>query len=263
MIDIHHHCLPGVDDGPRDGAEAVALCRMSAEEGIEAIVATPHVLRGRWKNTSRAQLESILADLQSRVGDAPRLLLGSEYFFAHDIAEVMRGGAIIPLAGSRYILVEFVSHAVPPLVLQPLHAVMLDGWTPVIAHPERNAVLQSKPELVAQLVRAGVKMQVTTGSVTGDFGEEARSAAIRLLRLGCVHFMATDAHNRPKRPPRFRQARAKVADLCGEGVARALFVDNPRAVIEGKGLPYDPDIPETVEKSGLMNRLRGLFGPRS
>src|SRR5438874_4992214 len=150
MIDIHHHCLPGVDDGPRTMAESVDLCRMSADEGIETIVATPHVLRGRWKNTSRAQLETILNDLQGRIGASPRLLLGSEYFFAHDIAEVMRGGkSIIPLAGSRYILVEFASHAVPPLVLQPLHALQLDGWTPIIAHPERNAVLQSKPELVA------------------------------------------------------------------------------------------------------------------
>jgi protein-tyrosine phosphatase len=263
MIDIHHHCLPGVDDGPRNAAEAVDLCRMSADEGIETIVATPHVLRGRWKNTSRAQLESILADLQSRIGDAPRLILGSEYFFAHDIAEVMRGGAIIPLAGSRYILVEFASQAVPPLVMQPLHSVMLEGWTPIIAHPERNAVLQSKPELVAAMARAGVKMQVTTGSVTGEFGEEARQAAVRLLRAGWVHFMATDAHNRAKRPPRFREAREKVAALCGEGVARALFVDNPRAVIEGEGLPYDPEIPERVETPGVMDRLRALFGPRS
>ena len=263
MIDIHHHCLPGVDDGPRTADEAADLCRMSADEGIETIVATPHVLRGRWKNTSRPQLESILADLQSRVGDAPRLLLGSEYFFAHDVAEVMRGGAIIPLAGSRCFLVEFAAQAIPPLVLQPLHAVMLDGWTPIIAHPERNAVLQSKPELVAAMARAGVKMQVTTGSVTGEFGEEARSAAIRWLRAGYVHFMATDAHNRARRPPRFREARAKVAELCGESVARALFVDNPRAVVEGRGLPYDPDIPERLQKAGVMDRIRAFFGPRS
>src|SRR5438067_7156773 len=189
MIDIHHHCLPGVDDGPRNVDESVDLCRMSADEGIDTIVATPHVLRGRWKNTSRPQLEKTLSDLQSHVGDAPRLLLGSEYFFAHDIAEVMRGGSIIPLAGSRYILVEFASNAIPPLVLQPLHAVMLDGWTPIIAHPERNTVLQSKPELVAAMARAGAKMQVTTGSVLGDFGEEARAAAAQWLRAGFVHFM--------------------------------------------------------------------------
>src|SRR5436853_6430144 len=109
MIDLHHHCLPGVDDGPRSADEAADLCRMSPDEGIETIVATPHVLRGRWKNSSRGQLQSILADLRGRVGDMPRLVLGSEYFFGHDIAEVMRAGTIIPLAGSRYILVEFAS----------------------------------------------------------------------------------------------------------------------------------------------------------
>jgi len=260
MIDIHHHCLPGVDDGPRTVAEAVDLCRMSADEGIETIVATPHVLRGRWKNTSRAQLEKTLADLQDRIGDTPRLLLGSEYFFAHDIAEVMRAGSIIPLAGSRYILVEFASNAIPPLVLQPLHAVMLDGWIPIIAHPERNTVLQSKPELVAAMVRAGAKMQVTTGSVLGDFGEEARVAAMQFLRTGWVHLMATDAHNNQRRPPRFRIAQERIAELYGEAVARALFLDNPRAVTEGRALPYDPDIPEEVEKPGVMARIRALFG---
>src|SRR5256885_16303171 len=109
MIDIHHHCLPGVDDGPRNTAEAVDLCRMAAEEGIETIVATPHVLRGRWKNTSRAQLTSILDELRRNVGETPRIILGSEYFFAHDMDEMLRTETIIPLAGSRYILVEFSS----------------------------------------------------------------------------------------------------------------------------------------------------------
>ena len=208
-------------------------------------------------------METLIADLQSRVG-APRLLLGSEYFFAHDVAEVLRAGnAIIPLAGSRYILVEFASHAVPPLVLQPLHSVMLEGYTPIVAHPERNAVLQSKPELVVAMARAGVKMQVTTGSVTGEFGEEARTTAIQWLRAGLVHFMATDAHNGAKRPPRFRAARERVAELAGEAVAQALFVDNPRAVIEGRGLPYDPETPEKVAKTGVMSRIRTFFGSGS
>ena len=43
MIDIHHHCLPGVDDGPRELSEAAEMCAAAAEEGIETIVATPHV----------------------------------------------------------------------------------------------------------------------------------------------------------------------------------------------------------------------------
>ena len=35
---------------------------MAREAGIETIVATPHVLRGRWQNTSRPKLEG-LADM--------------------------------------------------------------------------------------------------------------------------------------------------------------------------------------------------------
>src|SRR5512142_1490099 len=115
MIDIHHHCLPAVDDGPRDWPEAVEMCAASAEEGIETIVVTPHVLRGRWRPVSHADLNAKIEELRVRTNDTPHLLLGSEYFFAHDMPEVLRGGtSVIPLAASRAVLVEFASNAVPP-----------------------------------------------------------------------------------------------------------------------------------------------------
>jgi protein-tyrosine phosphatase len=261
MIDIHHHCLPGVDDGPRSLSEAVELCRMAADEGIETIVATPHVLRGRWKNTSRVQLTAILDELRGKIGETPHIVLGSEYFFAHDMDEMLRGQSIIPLADSRYVLVEFASHAVPPLVRDPLYHVQLDGWIPVIAHPERNIVFQSKPEFLASLIRIGVKTQVTTGSVMGEFGPEAQAAAIDWLKRGWVHFMATDAHNETKRPPRFRAARERVVDLVGEQTAQALFVDNPKSIVENRGLVYDPDVPEWSghDSGGLFSRIRKML----
>jgi protein-tyrosine phosphatase len=261
MIDIHHHCLPGVDDGPRTMAESVDLCRMAADEGIDTIVATPHVLRGRWKNTSRAQLEKVLDDLRAAVGDRPHILLGSEYFFGHDMDEMLRTESILPLAGGRYVLVEFSSHTVPPLVREPLYRVQLNGWTPVIAHPERNIVFQSKPEFLASLIRIGVKTQVTTGSVTGEFGPEAQAAAIDWLQRGWVHVMATDAHNATKRQPRFRAARERVVELVGEEIAQSLFVDNPKSIVESRGLVYDPDLPESSgsESGRLFGRLRKLF----
>jgi protein-tyrosine phosphatase len=261
MIDIHHHCLPGVDDGPRTLAESVDLCRMAADEGIETIVATPHVLRGRWQNTSREQLAAILERLRAAVGDTPHLVLGSEYFFGHDMDEMLRTQSILPLAGGRYILIEFASHTVPPLVRDPLYRIQLDGWIPVIAHPERNVVFQAKPDFLASLIRIGVKTQVTTGSVMGEFGAEAAAAAIDWLKRGWVHVMATDAHNVTKRQPRFRAARAKVADLVGEKIAQALFVDNPKSIVESRGLVYDPDLPDSsgAQSGHLFSRLRKMF----
>jgi protein-tyrosine phosphatase len=175
--------------------------------------------------------------------------------------EMLRTESILPLAGGRYVLVEFSSHTVPPLVRDPLYRVQLNGWMPIIAHPERNVVFQSKPEFLASLIRIGVKTQVTTGSVMGEFGPEAQAAAVDWLQRGWVHVMATDAHNVTKRQPRFRAARERVASLAGEEVAQWLFVDNPKSIVESRGLVYDPDLPDaSADESGrLIGRIRKFF----
>lgn len=255
MIDIHHHCLPGIDDGPRDMDEAVDLCAMAAAESIETIVATPHVLRGRWRTASSEELRSRLEELRERTGDRPHLLLGSEYFFGHDMVEVLAdGNAILPLADSRYILVEFAANSIPPLVEQPFYRLQLDGWTPVIAHPERNTALQARPELLLRLIEAGARTQVTTASLLGDFGATARRTAEFLLRSGMVHFLATDAHNPGRRPPRVLAARDAVCDLVGEAAWHALTIDNPAAVIAGTALPFTPE-PQLSSSGGLFTRF--------
>jgi protein-tyrosine phosphatase len=257
VIDLHHHCLPGVDDGPRTWDEAVELCGIAAEEGIETIVATPHVLRGRWRRVPRAELQATLEELRARTNDTPRLLLGSEYFFAHDINEVLaEGTSIVPLGPSRAILVELASHAVPPMLEQPLHRAQLDGWTILLAHPERNFVLQARPELLAALVRIGVRTQVTAASFTGGFGDAAQRAAVAWLQRGLVHVVATDAHSVGKRPPRIREARERIAEIAGENAAQALFVDNPRAILKDETLAWEPEVPYSVPPGGVFARLK-------
>ncbi len=259
MIDIHHHCLPGVDDGPREWDEAVAMCRAAAEEGITAIVATPHVLRGRWKTFGIPELEARIAELRERVGESPRLVLGSEYFFAHDVVEVLqRRDAIVPLAGSRYVLVELAANSLPPMIEQPFYRMQLEGWIPVLAHPERNLVLQTNPGALAELIEHGVKTQVTAGSLTGEFGPEARQAAETFLRRNLVHFIATDAHNMSRRVPRVREARAVLEELAGSNAADALMVHNPLAVVENRALPWDPE-PAKEPEGGFFTRFRSFF----
>ena len=45
MLDLHCHILPGVDDGPRTLAEALAVARRCVADGITHITATPHCHR--------------------------------------------------------------------------------------------------------------------------------------------------------------------------------------------------------------------------
>ncbi len=238
------------------------MCRLAADEGIETIIATPHVLRGRWPVYTPLELEQRIETLREKTGNRPRLVLGSEYWFGHDMPEVLQAGtAIVPLAGSRYVLLELAANSVPPMFEQPLYRVQLDGWIPIIAHPERNLIFQKRPDLLAVLVRSGTRTQVTATSLTGEFGREARAAAEMFLDRGLVHFVATDAHNTTKRPPRIREASAALRGRVGEEIADALLRDNPRAVLENRPIPYDPEPSETRE-DGLFTRLRSFFRSR-
>lgn len=262
MIDIHHHCLPGIDDGPREIAESVEMCRMAADEGIETIIATPHVLRGRWRTATRAEMEAGIGELRERVGATPRLILGSEYFFAHDMVETLQSGqSIVPLAGSRYVLIELAANLVPPLLEQPLYRAQLEGWVPVLAHPERNIVLQSRPEMLAALLRHGVRVQITASSLTGAFGPEARRASETFLARRLVHFVATDAHNCGKRPPLVKESLARLRDLAGDDVADALTRSNPLCVVENRPLDWDPE-PRDGPSPGFFTRVRSFFHGR-
>lgn len=263
MIDLHHHCLPNVDDGPREWDEAVAMLAMAAEEGIETIVATPHVLRGRWPVRSIQELEERANLLREKTGDTPRLLLGSEYYFSHDMADLLQAGnSIVPLAGSRYVLLELAANSVPPMFEQPLYRAQLNGWIPIIAHPERNLVFQKQPELLAELIHHGARMQITATSLVGAFGNSARMAAENFLRLGLVHFIATDAHNMDKRTPRLRESLEALRGIAEERVIQALTRDNPQAVLDNRPLPFVPDPAEEMPVDGLFTRLWSFFRSR-
>ena len=120
-------------------------------------------------------------------------------------------------------------------------------------------MLQSKPEVLASLVRLGVRTQVTAASVTGGFGDDAQRAALAWLRAGLVHVIATDAHSVEKRPPRIREARARVAEIVGEEAAEALFVGNPRAILGDQTLAWEPEVPYPTQPGGVIARLRRLL----
>ena len=68
----------------------------------------------------------------------------------------------------------------------------------------------------------------------GKFGSSAQEVAERWLAEGAVHFVASDAHNVTSRPLRLKETFDRLAETHGDEVARALLVDNPLAVFEGR-----------------------------
>jgi len=240
MIDLHCHILPGVDDGAQSLEEAAAMCRLAAHDGCEAMVATPHQRRGEWWNSDREGLSALADELQDIVGPDFRVYLGGEIHVDSGLlaeVEKLPGGGILPLAGSRYLLVELDSQGTATEAIHLVHELAVAGWFPVIAHPEFIPWLATDPELVERLVSLGATVQVTAMSVTGDFGRRPQNDVFTLLDAGLVHFVASDSHGVRRRPPGLKRSHDLIAGRWGEDVARRLVTDNPRAVVTDRPLP--------------------------
>jgi len=243
MIDLHCHVLPGIDDGPQSLEQALEMCRLAAADGCEALVATPHQRKSDWWNCDRAALAALRRRLQEAVGPTPRILAGGEIRVdPRLLAEMLAlseddAHGPLPLAGSRYLLLEFGSDAGLPEAADLVHELSVAGWRPVLAHPEFIHWMARDTAAVAHLASLGAVAQVTAMSLTGDFGRRAQADASRLIEMGLVHFVASDAHDVARRPPGLRRAWDAITERWGEEAARELLVDNPRAVVADRPLP--------------------------
>lgn len=234
MIDIHTHILPGFDDGPGTLEESLEMAASFVAAGFTAVVATPHVIPGVYDNGREAILEGVAA-LQKEL-DAEKIPLkvypGSECHVRPDLPQDLADGKLVTLGDSgRYLLVELPAQEFPPYAGEVLFRLLLNGVTPVLAHPERSAFFSGSPRSLAELVGKGVLVQVTAGSLAGLFGPQVQRTARRWLREGLVHFVASDAHGNGHR----LRAAARAAGLLGAD-AEALLKAAPAAAVRGCGL---------------------------
>ena len=136
----------------------------------------------------------------------------------------------------RY-LTLFGGEVLSKLCVLAAFAFLARGLTPIVTHPERTAALQREWRHLEPLVREGALVQITAGSLLGNFGPAAANAAFRYLREGWVHLLASDAHWARTRAPRLAAGREAAARVVGAEAATALVETHPRAVLEGRDLP--------------------------
>jgi protein-tyrosine phosphatase len=259
MVDIHCHILPGIDDGADTLETSMKMAESAIADGITHVIATPHA-----NSTYPFRPEVIRErrdELQSHFEGQLVLATGCDFHLSFENIEDLRPNpAKYTLNQKNYLLVEFNDFSIPPAMDQTLHHLQLYGATPIITHPERNPLIRTNPERMHRWIRQGCYVQATAQSLLGRFGAQAQTMAEMWLRQGMVHFFASDAHNLSSRPLLLKEAYAKVADKRGEKVARALFEENPRAVFEGRPLPYVPELPEELGQApGATPKRRKRF----
>lgn len=233
MIDLHTHVVPGVDDGAADPDEALAMCRLAKADGTEIIVATPHQRHPRWENDDVRLIEKRLAGVRAAV-EGPEICLGAEIHVGSDLlreVELLPDGSLLPLAGTRHLLLEFPPLLDPVSPRAVVHELVIAGWKPIVAHPERIRAWADDPAALGDLVDLGALLQLTAMSITGEFGRRSQACSSFLLDQGWVHVVASDAHDPEKRPPILSRAFETVSHHWGLDLAERLFHDNPRRIL--------------------------------
>lgn len=268
MIDLHSHILPGLDDGAADVEVSVAMARLAVADGVTQMACTPHVLLGKYPNTSAIILPAVAA-LQAVLDarDIPlTLLTGADIHVDWDLPDRLATGEIPTLNGSRYFLLE-PPHEILPPNLELLASRLLDaGFVPVITHPERLGWITKHYAVIARLGAMGCPLQLTAESILGGFGRVPRDYAARMLDEGIVSLFASDAHSARWRRPQMLAARQVVAEGWGEDVAEDLFLTRPAAIASNAVLPPLPKRPGSgpgrprpakEQKTGLLRRILG------
>lgn len=195
--DLHSHLVPGIDDGSPEHSTSVEMIRGLVGLGYKKIITTPHVLWEVYPNTSEIILSG-LEDLKKSVANAGinvELGAAAEYFIDEHFDQELKTKQPLLTLKDNLVLVEF-SMLTAPLDLQDvIFEMQLQGYQPIIAHPERYIYLRNRKSFFDELKDIGCHFQINLLSITGHYGTSVRDLAEYLIQKKYYDYAGTDMHH--------------------------------------------------------------------
>ena len=244
MIDLHSHILPALCDGSQNMETSLEMARIAVEDGTTHLACTPHIYPGIYHNSSSTILPA-LRELQTALDDNAiplTLVAGADVHMVPEVMSGLRQGNIPTLHGSRYFLLEPSHHVPVPGFLEQIDNFLNAGYVPLITHPERLRWLDDYYADFVTAAQNGAWIQITAGSINGEFGGNAKKWAERMLHDGIVHIIASDAHGIKHRRPAMSTGVIEAIRLTGDEAEISRMVqERPQAVLDN----IDPaDVPQ-------------------
>jgi protein-tyrosine phosphatase len=219
MIDFHCHLLHGLDDGPANIDESIAMAAALHEAGFRTIYCTPHLIKGSFEADNKAVLSAV-STLQTRLNTENinlEILPGHEYYLDEFLSEYLKDP--LPLGNTKYIMIEIPNHAQTEFVKEICFQIKCGGLIPMIAHPERCGLFAmpqrqtssrfrfsnkkqkdfvEKPyetALLDYLKEIGCAFQGNFGSFDNWYGPDVQQTADNLKKMGIYTHYGTDVHS--------------------------------------------------------------------
>ena len=235
IIDIHCHILPGVDDGARDERSTKKMLKIAAEEGIDAIVATPHFFYGA-DNEKAREIQARYRKVEKwwkAQGSGKKLYLGNELYYGEGIVDALNQGLALTMNGTRYVLVEFPEYAEFHNIRTAVQKLLYAGYIPILAHIERYEHMQKRAN-IRELAEMGACMQSNVSAVLGERGFRTKRFLLRLMKDNLLHFVGTDAHGTWQRKPQMQRCIQYLEKKLGITTAHRILEENPEKMLKGE-----------------------------
>ena len=233
FIDIHHHLIYGVDDGAKTFEGTEKMIRQAVENQVHAIITTPHITPGQEPfdfDAYKAHLEETRQYLRAEGIDLT-LYTGSEVLYTPGTAYQLSEGRVPTLAGTRYLLLEFMPDDSFQTLLDAGTTVAGMGYIPVYAHVERYECLKKTDQIERLRDASGALIQVNANTLLRKHSFFRGRFLRHLFEDELVDFIATDSHDLPGRDNHMADAFDQLTVLYGIDMAHALTHGNAEKLL--------------------------------
>lgn len=232
IIDIHAHILPGVDDGAADWEEARWMLACAYKQGIRTIIATPHYSHRQEVGRLRELARQLDAEAK-RIAPDFKVFLGQEILYFDSIVEALAEGQALTMAGSRYVLVEFMPDISFQKMFQDVRKLLISGYHPIVAHVERYGALRDEAHM-QELIRAGGYLQMNYRSLQGQILDRDARWCRRQVLERRIHMLATDMHHKNARTPEIAKSLRWLSDHIDESQLIYMMEKNASRILSDR-----------------------------
>ena len=195
--DMHSHLLPGIDDGSQNMETTVQLIKVMMEKGFTKFITTPHIMWEMYQNTPdiiNQKLDLVRERLKVENIDV-EINAAAEYFLDDYVAGLLSKGEKLLTVKDNMVLSEFSLASAPHGLKEILFEMQMQGYQPIIAHPERYMYLERNKEFYEELKDIGCYFQLNLLSLAGHYGKTAQDLALHLMKKEYYDFVGTDLHH--------------------------------------------------------------------
>ncbi|MBL7886952.1 MAG: histidinol phosphatase [Flavobacterium sp.] len=192
-VDIHSHLLPGIDDGAKDINDSKNLLESVKKIGFSECIATPHIFSGVWENTPET-ITTALEKTKTTLNE-PSLKAAAEYMMDSNFYDNLKKEHPLLTLKENYVLVEMSYMNAPIQLYDIIFEIQLQGYKPILAHPERYLFYGTNWNEFQKLKKVGCLFQLNLLSATGYYGIGVTKIAQKILDSNWYDFVGSDIHH--------------------------------------------------------------------